>query len=233
MGVDERIAYVISHTEVARAPRQTLATFGTTTIHYYMLTRPAYSELARSETEETVIREGTVVAERPKIVTPSYLARLEGFGEEARRYMERLAQEAPHVAGIYYGYRNELGSLTIVSETLEAVIHRMNEQMEKEEDPLAALIKGVDELWDVSLLKFIAELTGQSVQHNLNEFSQRGFLDIEQSGVTRHARYIIDQLFGEAERNISRAVILKQELDMWGLFPEYEDRFLHLFRKSR
>jgi len=43
----------------------------------------------------------------------------------------------------------------------------------------------------------------------------------------------IEQLFDEAQRDRSKAVILKQELDRWGLFSMFEDRFLDLFGKNR
>lgn len=42
----------------------------------------------------------------------------------------------------------------------------------------------------------------------------------------------IEQLFEEAQRDRSRAKELKEELDRWGLFHLYEDRFLDLFRKK-
>jgi hypothetical protein len=31
----------------------------------------------------SVVRDGKVIAEKPRIITPSYLTRLEGFSEEA------------------------------------------------------------------------------------------------------------------------------------------------------
>lgn len=42
----------------------------------------------------------------------------------------------------------------------------------------------------------------------------------------------IDQLFDEAARDRSKAFELKQELDRLGVFKEYEDRFLDLFKKE-
>ena len=39
----------------------------------------------------------------------------------------------------------------------------------------------------------------------------------------------IELLFDTAMQDISRAADLKNELDRWGLFSEYEDRFLDLF----
>jgi hypothetical protein len=85
---DARIEYAISHTEVLRPPRQTLSTFGTTNIYYYLLTEPAYKELAH-DVAETVIREGRVIAERPRIVTPYYLCHVEGFSADARNILKK------------------------------------------------------------------------------------------------------------------------------------------------
>ena len=45
------------------------------------------------------------------------------------------------------------------------------------------------------------------------------------------ARARIEELFAAAARDRSKAFELKQELDRFGLFGEYEDRFLDLFRK--
>lgn len=41
----------------------------------------------------------------------------------------------------------------------------------------------------------------------------------------------VERLFGRAEKDRSKAFELKQELDRLGLFKEYEDRFLDLFKK--
>ena len=89
---DKRIRDAVENTEILRLPKQTLSTFGVTNLYYYLVTEPAYSELIKG-TDETVIREGRVVAERPKIVTPYYLSQLEGFSADARRYLELTANE--------------------------------------------------------------------------------------------------------------------------------------------
>ncbi|MEW5758808.1 MAG: PAC2 family protein [Candidatus Omnitrophota bacterium] len=43
----------------------------------------------------------------------------------------------------------------------------------------------------------------------------------------------IEQLFEEAKKDLKNATILKQELDKWGIYKEYEDRFLDLFKKQK
>jgi len=42
----------------------------------------------------------------------------------------------------------------------------------------------------------------------------------------------IEQLFAQAKSDISKAGILKIELDKWNVYKEYEDRFLDLFKKA-
>ena len=42
----------------------------------------------------------------------------------------------------------------------------------------------------------------------------------------------IDNLFKDAEKDITIANILKQELDHWNVYKEYEDKFLDLFKKK-
>ena len=234
---DERIRYAIDNTEVLRLPKQQLATFGTTCVNYYLLTEPVYIELVHTSVkkEETIIREGKVSSERPRIVTPSYLIKLEGFGENARSYLEMVIREyGPHAPGLFYNYKNEPNpeALSIVSDPLPVVAGTINEKIDKEGNRLAAIIKGVDELWDVSLLKFIKELTESSLKGNILDLSRRGLLDIDRAGVPMDARYRIEELFGQVERGESDPSTLKSELDRWELFPEYEDRFLSLFRKS-
>jgi len=230
---DKRIRYAIMRTEILRPPKQSLYTFGTTNIYYYLVTEPVYSELIRDITE-TVVREGRVIAERPRIVTPYYLTHLEGFGSEARRYFEALAKEhGSNIHGLFYTYKNEPKELNIVSDNLRSVVDKLNAEIDRRGDPLAAIIKGEDELWDVSLLKFIYEVTKSSLQDNLMQLGSRGLLNIDAAGIPVDARVRIDELFEKVVKGESEPGELKDELDRWGLFEEYEDRFFNIFKKGR
>ncbi len=228
---DERIAYAVAATEILRFPKHTLATFGITNISYYLVTKPAYSELVGDE-QETVVREGRVIAERPRVVTPFYLLNLEGFSEHAGRFLETVRREfGSHAPGLFYTYRNERGGLTIVLDDLPAVVDRLNAEIDKKGDPLCTIIRGVDELWDVSLLKFIYDFTEGSVRSNVWDLGSRGLLEVDSSGVPGDARYRVEELFEQVKKGETDPSELKRELDRWNLFREYEDRFLGLFRK--
>jgi len=229
---DERIRDAVKHTEILRLPRQTISTFGMTNIYYYLLTEPAYSELVKDVTE-TVIREGRVIAERPMVVTPYYLSQLEGFSPEARKYFDMLIKiQGANAPGLFYAYKNEPKELTIVSDSLLSVVSKLNAEIDKRGDPLASIIKGEDELWDVSLMKFIYEMTRSSLQDNLAQMRTRGLLD-DAGGIPVDVRLRIDGLFEKVLQGEYEPYELKAELDRWGLFEEYEDRFLAIFRKKR
>ena len=229
---DDRIEYAVGHTKILRLPKQSLCTFGTTNLYYYLVTEPVYSELTKG-VSETVVREGRVIAERPRIVTPYYLSRLEGFSSEARRYLDTMIKtRGSDAPGLFYTYKNESKGLNIVSSHWQEVVERLNAEIDKRGDPLACIIKGEDELWDVSLLKFIYEVTRSSFPHNVSQMGARGLLDIDASGVPVDARVRIEELFREVGRGEYDPRHLKSELDRWNLFAEYEDRFLAIFKKK-
>lgn len=226
----ETIAQVARQTEVLRPPRQSLATFGVTTIAYYLLTEPSYADVLPGG-EETVIREGRVMAERPQIVTPYYLLNLFRGFEHGEEYAQYLAQaHGANSAGLMYSYRNELRETSIVSDPLETVAGRIVDDLNTRDERLAAVIRGVDHLWDVSLMRFIYELTARSVGDNVADLSRRGLLGSER-GLPRAARARIEEMFAAVRRNELDPKVLKTELDRWGVFEEYEDRFLGLFRR--
>ena len=230
---DERIRDAVRHTEILRPPKRSLATFGTTNVYYYLVTEPAYSELVEATTE-TVIREGRVIAERPRIVTPYYLSRLEGFSSDAKRYFEMLTKtHGSNAPGLFYTYKNEPKELTIVSDNLLSVVDKLNNDIDKCGDPLTSIIRGQDEFWDVSLMKFIYEMTRSSLPDNLLQMGTRGLLDVDSRGIPIDARVRIEELFKLAYQGEIEPRELKEELDRWGLFEEYQDRFFTIFRRGR
>ena len=225
----ERIEYAARHTEIVRHPRQHLATFGITNIYYYILSEPTYAEISEAS-NETVIREGRVIAERPKLVTPYYLTHLEGFSYDARQYFEKLMMmHGPNAPGLFYTYKNEPGGLNIVSDNMPAVIGKMNDDLDKKNDPLTAIIKGQDDMWDVSILKFIYEITSRSVQSNVAQLNAAGMLGMN-NGIPSGARQTIEEMFGQAHRGEIKVHDLERELNRWGAFEEYQDRFFALVK---
>ena len=119
--------------------------------------------------------------------------------------------------------------MEIISSRPEEVAERISKRIDRESRPLEAVILGVDELWDVSLMKFIFDLTNSSAPTNAADFMRSGRLRID-NGVPMDARLRIgESLLQVRDGNLDPAV-LHEELEAWQLFDEYQDRFFHALR---
>ena len=67
-------------------------------------------------------------------------------------------------------------SESTVRSPLDEVIARLRKEVDAAEDPLSAIIYGVDEGWEVSLLKFATDMIQESSGENLGDFRRRGLL---------------------------------------------------------
>ncbi|MDD5093732.1 MAG: hypothetical protein PHV74_05035 [Dehalococcoidia bacterium] len=222
------IEYAINHTQLVRPPGQRLNTFGTTNVHYYLLTEPMES------VNETRIREGQVIAEKPKLVTPQYILNtFEGFGDHARRQAEELISSYGFDPDILeYRYKNEMGNAWTLSEDISQVILKINAKVDDEKDTLAAILKGPDDIWQVSLMMFITDMTRSSLPKNIAEMNSRGLFE-RQFGIPKFVRDEIEGLFREVEDNRRGVDELGSRLRSYGLFERYQDRFFALLRKRR
>jgi hypothetical protein len=228
--IDQRISNAVLLTHVLRQPKQHLATFGVSNLRYYLVTEPSY-DLAPG-VEESVIRQGQVVSQRPAIVTPTYMLNLEGFSQSAQRYMESLmSQFGPNIPGLLYQYHNEPGGLEIISGRAPEVAQRIASDLDKQGLDSTAVILGVDDLWDVSILKFIYEYTASSLTSNIGEMQAKGLFEPDPDiDVPRGVAQRIEELFRQVGQGYDPKH-LHRELVRWGLFGHYQDRFLNLFRR--
>jgi hypothetical protein len=62
--------------------------------------------------------------------------------------------------------------------------------------------------------------------------NRMGLFTMDRAGIPMDARQRINELFMQVEIGEADAAVLKKELDRWGLFAEYEDRFLSLFKRK-
>ena len=233
MDIEQSWRKAIEQTWVVRFPKQKLATFGSTNIAYYVVTEPVYQEIEPAS-REGVVRTGRVVAQRPAVVTPTYALNLSGFSEEAYEYLRyEAARSGPNTPGVLYQYRNEAEKTEIVGGVPGDIAHRIGADLDRKRDDLSVVMVGVDELWDVALLKFVYEFTSSSLSGNVQDLQSRGMLEPQPDfgGLPRAAVDRIDAMFRDAERGGDRES-LKQELDRWGAFEMYQDRFFALFRSG-
>ncbi len=171
---EDTIQYAIENTQVIVAPQRRIATFGDTSFRFYLIT-----ELMDS-VNQVRVRDGRLHAERPQIITPGHIQRMlgEGFGENAEDFATWLREHAPQLAILKYGFQFRKTDISdeIVHDPLADVVGRLRDQVKASDDPLSAVIHGVDEGWEICLLKFASDMIQDSSGGNLGDFRKRGLL---------------------------------------------------------
>ncbi|MBQ3811030.1 MAG: hypothetical protein II839_09460 [Kiritimatiellae bacterium] len=220
--------FAVSNTEILVPPSGTLETFGNTILGYVLV----------CETMDSVdrcrIRTGRMKLARPQIVTPSAYSEmlLEGFGEEARKYAKWLAENEASVRILRYGYtlRRESFSEEEVGRPLAAVAADAKRDVESRGDPYLALVQGVDEPWDVCLVRLFWEVVSKSARKNFAEMAERRMFD-RKDALGPEVRDEIERAFAAAERDPSLVKELGALLQKRGAFEAYEERFFALVRR--
>jgi len=216
--------YAVNNTELISTPDNRLETFGDTIVNYYLVT-----ELMDS-IDKVRIREGHLKALKPEIITPQGLGQmdLDDFGPEARQYAEWLKEHAGDLRILQYGFKVHKQELKeyVVSDPVETVLDRVKQEVEGRNDPLSAILLGVDEPWEVCLLKLMVELVQNSARSNMQDIRK-------QIGVSEQTlAQKIDQTFLDASRDPAKISGLADLLKENGLWEQYEDRFFALVRSS-
>lgn len=219
MSEEQDIWYAAQATRVVLAPRQTLETFGTTTVRYHLL-----SELMDS-VNQVRVREGKVFSERPQIITPSQFRKMvQGFGEDAEEFLQKMAENGRIPRILRYGLQFGKAETheEIINESIDSVAARLKDQVRDAGGGLSAVVVGADEMWEVSLLKFMVDYVERSVPSNLEDIATR------EREERQELRREIEMDFLAAAADRSRVKSLGDKLQRYGLFEEYEDRFLAL-----
>lgn len=170
---EDDIHYALETTEVLHEPDRRIDTFGSTSFEFHLL-----SELM-DQVDHVRVRSGRITADRPRIVKPEPNSDLEfeGFGEQAVAFAEWLKSRVQHPL-LQYGFNFRKSDVTesVVHDTLPNVRDRVVSDARESGNPLAAVIQGVDDTWEICLLKFTIEMIQKSHKINLSDFKRRGLL---------------------------------------------------------
>lgn len=217
--------YAVRHTEILRAPKRLLDPFDQTTVSYTLLTQPM------DDPTKTRVREGKLQTFPPRLLLPGDLStqELEGFGAQAERYLAFLRAHAAQIRILRYSYRlrRETYSETLLSEPLEVVRDRAAAALERRADPMAALVVGVDEPWDVCLLHLFMRLVQASVPRAIHALEERAKASFRER-VSGDDRAEIERAFEAAAKDAALIKPLGRLLKEKGLFELYQDRFFAL-----
>lgn len=166
--------YALENTRIIVEPRSAIETFGQTSFRFHLVTEPM------DQVGSVRVRRGELHAERPRILSPQHINKilLEGFGEQAREFAGLLEAFPQHFKVLRYGF---LFKKTDVSEFLlraskEDVLSRLEKEISESDDAMATLIEGVDDAWEMCLLKFTMDIIQRSAGENLGEWKKRGLI---------------------------------------------------------
>lgn len=166
--------YALENTKTHLEPQGLIETFGSTAFDFVLV-----SELM-DQVDRVRLRHGTLQAERPRIVAPHHFSRilLEGFGEQAREFADWLEHHGEDLKFLRYGFQFTKTNLReeVVSGALESIVARTVREAESDGDRRRAVIEGVDDAWEVSLLKLAVDTARRSAGGNVEEWRKRGLL---------------------------------------------------------
>jgi hypothetical protein len=171
---EDSFHYAIENTRVLVPPQRRIETFGNTSFQFCLITE------LMDRVGEVRVRKGQIHAERPQLLLPGAFSHLliEGFGEKAQEFADWLQQQGRELAVVKYGFRFRKSDVTerVLQSPVESVRERCEKEIRDLDDPLNALIEGVDDAWEVCLLKFAADLVEESAGGNAGDFRKRGLL---------------------------------------------------------
>lgn len=178
MPSQDDIQYAMETTSVLHEPDHRIQTFGETRFEFQLLSEPM------DQVGKVRVRTGEVEAMKPRILRPEPYrdVELEGFDENARArfeaMVEKFKEEGRDLAFLQYGFRFRRGAVNeeLFQETIESVRERVLEEIRRTGNPARAIIEGVDDTWEVSVLKFAFDMILKSHQINAFDFKRRGLI---------------------------------------------------------
>lgn len=168
------IQYALEQTRVLHEPDRRIDTFGNTQFEFQLV-----SELM-DQVNTVRVRAGRIEAHKPVILRPDGIGGFgfEGFGPEAEHFGDWLRENAHRLAMLKYGFefRKSDYSEQVVHESMAEVCGKLVHETRASGNPMRAVIQGVDDTWEICLLKFTVEMIEKSHGINIFDFKRRGLL---------------------------------------------------------
>ncbi len=178
MPSQDDIQYAMETTRVLHEPDHRIQTFGETRFEFQLLSEPM------DQVGKVRIRTGEVEAMKPRILRPEPYrdVELEGFDDNARArfdaLVDKLKSQGRDLAFLQYGFRFRRGAVSeeLIEDSIGAVRDRVMEDLRRTGNPSRAIIEGVDDTWEISILKFSFEMILRSHEINAFDLKRKGLI---------------------------------------------------------
>lgn len=168
------IQYALEQTQVLYEPDRRIDTFGNTQFEFCLITE------LMDAANTCRVREGRIEAHKPLILRPDAGAHFdfEGFSPGAAAFGKWLRENIQNLAILRYGFSFRKTDVTehTVHEPHDLLCAKLVDEAKAAGNPMRAVIQGVDDTWEISLLKFTVEMIEKSQGINLFDFKRRGLL---------------------------------------------------------
>lgn len=172
---DSDTRYALQNTHVLYVPDRRIDTFGDTRFNFRLLAAPM------DAVGHCRVRSGWVEARKPRILRPADMRGIEteGFSRDMTRFFEWMMHHGAKLQALLkYGFQFSRSNTS--EEYLHEDIREVSDRVVKEAlhsgDTYRAVIRGVDDAWEVSLMYFMLEMIQQSHEINIFDFKRRGLL---------------------------------------------------------
>jgi len=171
---EDDIHYALEMTEVILEPDRRIDTFSTTAFEFFLITE------LMDEVNQVKVRRGRIEANEPRILTPQAIREFEfeGFGEQADDFGRWLSENCGDAPFLKYGFNFKATDVTesLIHESIAIVQDRVMEEVRSAGNPLHCIIKGIEDAWEICLLKFSVEMIQKSHGINIFDFKRRGMI---------------------------------------------------------
>jgi hypothetical protein len=170
----DSVQYALETTKVLYEPDRRIDTFGSTRFEFQLV-----SELMDS-VNSVRIRSGSMEACKPQIISPEGYNDIstEGFGDQAKKLFDWMEDNGGIPQMLQYGFQFKRGEVVeeLVHEPMDEVSGRLVEEAKREGQPMQTVIAGVDDAWEICLLRFAMEMIAKSQGINVFDFKRKGLL---------------------------------------------------------
>jgi hypothetical protein len=170
----DNFQYAMETTTVLREPDRRIETFGATRFEFEILSE----EMDR--VGRVSVRRGEVEAQKPQLIKPDGFSdiELEGFDPKVLRVIEHLKEQGLDLSFLQYGFQFKRSDVSteVVHDRIENVCDRAMEAVRISGNPSLAIIRGVDDAWEVGIMKFTLDMIMKSNDINRFDLKRRGLL---------------------------------------------------------
>lgn len=168
------IQYAMENTHVLREPDRRIESFGTSRFKFVIITEQMDS------VGKIKVRRGEVESHKPQIIKPAAYSsvELDGFDDKARELLDWLKEKGLEPVFFQYGFSFKRTNTNeeIIQDSLESVKDSILSETHDEDDPMLAVIEGVEDAWEIGLLKFSIDMIQKSQEINQFDFKRNGLI---------------------------------------------------------